>query len=100
MPPKPAQDFFSLDANAQREALIIIKKLQGKILYSDKYYDDNYEYRHVILPKDLSRLVPTNRLMSESEWRQLGVQQSQGWVHYMIHKPEPHVLLFKRPRTA
>ncbi|KAL7699644.1 cyclin-dependent kinase regulatory subunit [Lotmaria passim] len=100
MPAKPAQDFFSLDANGQREALIIIKKLQCKILYSDKYYDDVYEYRHVILPKDLARLVPTNRLMSETEWRQLGVQQSQGWVHYMIHKPEPHVLLFKRPRTA
>ena len=26
----------------------------------------------------------------------LGVQQSQGWVHYMIHEPEPHVLLFRR----
>lgn len=99
MPAKPAQDFFSLDLAGQREALVIIKKLQCKILYSDKYYDDKYEYRHVILPKDLARLVPTSRLMSESEWRQLGVQQSQGWVHYMIHKPEPHVLLFKRDRT-
>ncbi|KAK7198485.1 cyclin-dependent kinase regulatory subunit [Novymonas esmeraldas] len=99
MPAKPAQDFFSLDAGGQREALIIIKKLQCKILYSDKYYDDTFEYRHVILPKDLARLIPTSRLMSEMEWRQLGVQQSQGWVHYMIHKPEPHVLLFKRPRT-
>lgn len=37
--------------------------------------------------------------MSETEWRNLGVQQSVGWVHYMLHAPEPHVLLFRRPIT-
>lgn len=95
-----AQDFFSLDANGQQAALVIIKKLQCKILYSDRYYDDTFEYRHVILPKDLTKLVPRGRLMTETEWRQLGVQQSQGWTHYMIHKPEPHVLLFKRHHTV
>ncbi|KAG0262844.1 transcription factor [Actinomortierella ambigua] len=36
--------------------------------------------------------------MSEEEWRSLGVKQSQGWEHYMIHEPEPHVLLFKREK--
>jgi cyclin-dependent kinase regulatory subunit CKS1 len=25
------------------------------------------------------------------------VQQSRGWVHYAMHKPEPHILLFRRP---
>ncbi|KPM09939.1 cyclin-dependent kinases regulatory subunit 1-like protein [Sarcoptes scabiei] len=34
--------------------------------------------------------------MSESEWRALGVKQSKGWIHYMIHEPEPHILLFRR----
>lgn len=34
--------------------------------------------------------------MSEQEWRALGVKQSHGWVHYMIHEPERHVLLFRR----
>ncbi|XP_074927469.1 cyclin-dependent kinases regulatory subunit 1, partial [Chelonoidis abingdonii] len=53
--------------------------------------------RHVMLPKDIAKLVPKTHLMSESEWRNLGVQQSQGWVHYMIHEPEPHILLFRRP---
>lgn len=43
--------------------------------------------RHVMLPKQLSKLVPTSHLMSEEEWRGLGVQQSQGWIHYMVHKP-------------
>ncbi|XP_051551557.1 cyclin-dependent kinases regulatory subunit-like isoform X1 [Myxocyprinus asiaticus] len=58
-----------------------------QIYYSDKYSDEQYEYRHVMLPKQLSKLVPSSHLMSEDEWRGLGVQQSQGWIHYMIHKP-------------
>ena len=37
------------------------------------------------------------KLLSESEWRTLGVQQSRGWSHYEIHKPEPFILLFRRP---
>ena len=56
-------------------------------------------FRHVHLPKELASRVPKNRLMSEREWRALGIQQSYGWVHYMIHEPEPHVILFRRPRT-
>ncbi|XP_037949025.1 cyclin-dependent kinases regulatory subunit [Teleopsis dalmanni] len=70
-----------------------------QILYSEKYYDDIYEYRHVILPGELSKSVPKSHLMTETEWRNLGVQQSAGWVHFMIHNPEPHILLFRRPRT-
>ena len=54
---------------------------QKQIYYLDKY-DDEFEYRLVVLPKDIARLVPKTHLMSESEWRNLGVQQSQGWVHY------------------
>ncbi|KAF9174446.1 hypothetical protein BGX20_011265 [Mortierella sp. AD010] len=53
--------------------------------------------KHVSLPKAIARYVP-NELMSEEEWRSLGVKQSQGWEHYMIHSPEPHVLLFKREK--
>jgi len=37
--------------------------------------------------------------MSEAEWRNIGVQQSPGWIHYMNHEPEPHILLFRRPIT-
>ncbi|KFM73739.1 Cyclin-dependent kinases regulatory subunit 1, partial [Stegodyphus mimosarum] len=67
------------------------------IYYSDKYYDDKFEYRHVIVPKEIAKLIPKTHLMTENEWRSLGVQQSQGWIHYMIHDPEPHILLFRRP---
>ncbi|KAH9578672.1 Cyclin-dependent kinase [Trypanosoma melophagium] len=95
-----ARDYFSITDPVQKEqARHMISKLQSKILYSEKYYDDEFEYRHVILPKDFARLVPRTRLMDEAEWRQLGVQQSVGWRHYMFHKPEPHVLLFKRPKA-
>ncbi|CAD5209521.1 unnamed protein product [Bursaphelenchus xylophilus] len=68
--------------------------------YSDKYEDEEFEYRHVHVPKEVVRLVPKNRLLSESEWRSLGIQQSPGWIHYMIHSPERHILLFRRPKTA
>lgn len=68
-----------------------------EIEYSDKYSDDLFEYRHVILPKDLFKKIPKNKLLDELEWRNLGVQQSRGWTHYEIHKPEPHILLFRRP---
>ena len=48
------------------------------IYYSDKYTDEHFEYRHVMLPKALAKLVPKTHLMSEAEWRNLGVQQSLG----------------------
>ncbi|KAJ7204286.1 regulatory subunit of cyclin-dependent kinase [Mycena rebaudengoi] len=93
-------------AKEQEEA----KKLEEyieKIHYSDRYTDDTYEYRHVIIPKQLLRLVPKNffneelgtlRLLSEPEWRGIGITQSLGWEHYEVHAPEPHVLLFRRPK--
>ena len=37
-----------------------------EIEYSDKYTDDYYEYRHVILPKDTYKKIPRNRLLTES----------------------------------
>ncbi|KAH8276848.1 hypothetical protein KR026_001627 [Drosophila bipectinata] len=70
-----------------------------QIQYSEKYFDDKFEYRHVILPADLAKHVPKAHLMTETEWRNLGVQQSPGWVHYMVHAPEPHVILFRRKRA-
>ncbi|KHJ49388.1 Cyclin-dependent kinase regulatory subunit [Trichuris suis] len=71
--------------------------MSREIYYSEKYEDEEgYEYRHVHLPKQLARLVPTDRLMPEEEWRRLGIQQSRGWEHYMIFEPEPHIVLFRR----
>jgi len=80
-----------------------------KIHYSERYTDDHYEYRHVILPKPLMKFIPPDfynpdksgalRLLTDDEWRGIGIQQSLGWEHYEVHAPEPHVLLFRRPKN-
>ena len=41
---------------------------------------------HVILPKHIAKNAPKGRLLTETEWRGVGVQQSRGWVHYAIHR--------------
>lgn len=69
----------------------------SSVEYSEKYYDKIYEYRHVILTKELLKQITRNKLLSEEEWRAIGIQQSKGWVHYCIYNKEPHVLLFRRP---
>src|SRR5687767_9655431 len=79
-------------------SFIMAQQKEREIEYSDKYTDDQFEYRHVILPKEYAKLLPKPmRILTETEWRQIGVQQSRGWVHYEVHRPEPHVLLFRRP---
>lgn len=72
-------------------------------VYSDKYADDSFEYRHVIVTKTMAHEIKLlvskrpNELLTEADWRSLGIQQSRGWQHYLYHRPEPHVLLFRRP---
>ena len=56
--------------------------------------------RHVILPPPCAEFLPKDKLFTEAEWRLLGVVQSPGWVHYAHHKPEPHILLFRRQLDA
>lgn len=46
------------------------------------------------------KLTADGRLLEETEWRSLGVEQSPGWAHYGTHRPEPHILLFRRPLPA
>ena len=70
---------------------------QQEFQYSDKYYDEQYEYRHVNIPENLARHLPRDHLLSDAEWRSLGISMSLGWQHYGYHDPEPTVLLFRRP---
>jgi hypothetical protein len=42
--------------------------------------------RHVILPKEIAKSVPKGKILTEMEWRSLGVQQSRGWEHYACHR--------------
>ena len=50
----------------------------------DRYSDDEYEYRHVVLPKTMLKHIPkdyfdpskgTLKLLWEEEWRGLGITQ-------------------------
>jgi len=127
--------------------IIIMVQYTDEIEYSDKYEDDEYEYRHVLLPKDVTKRMlemtaerrraavaaaePTPEIMSargmfrngnqnqsqnhqsqggnnkraptillsEDEWRHLGISQSHGWQHYEVYEPEMHVMLFRRRLT-
>ncbi|CEM09033.1 unnamed protein product [Vitrella brassicaformis CCMP3155] len=82
----------------------------AKPSYSERYRDDTHEFRHVILDKETKKIYDEcirekrkngeDELLTEKEWREvLHLTQSSGWRHYGIYKPEPHILLFKRPRT-
>lgn len=84
----------------------LLEEYIDSISYSARYSDNFYEYRHVILPKAMLKVIPrdyfdpskgTLKLLWEEEWRGLGITQSLGWEHYEVHEPEPHILLFKRP---
>jgi hypothetical protein len=52
-----------------------IKEYADLIYYSPRYYDESSEYRHVTLPKEIAQFLPQNTLLSEDEWRNLGVIQ-------------------------
>ncbi|CAN6626031.1 hypothetical protein TRVA0_010S02564 [Trichomonascus vanleenenianus] len=86
-----------------------LEEFLHQIHYSTRYSDDEFEYRHVILPKNMLKAIPkeyfntetgTLRILMEEEWRGLGITQSLGWEHYETHAPEPHILLFKRPKSS
>eukprot|EP00752_Nemacystus_decipiens_P010373 g9243.t1 len=52
--------------------------------------------RHITLPDAIASRLPKSKLLTEAELQSLGVQQSRGWQHYSIHRPEPNILLFRR----
>ncbi|KAI9254485.1 regulatory subunit of cyclin-dependent kinase [Phascolomyces articulosus] len=79
-----------------RQRLKDIETHKSEIYYSSYYYDDSFAYKHVKLPKTISRWLPHFGLLSHEEWKSLGVEQEPQWKHYMIHAPEPHILLFRR----
>ncbi|MCJ1426832.1 Cyclin-dependent kinases regulatory subunit (Cell division control protein cks1) [Sticta canariensis] len=67
--------------DAERERL---KEFKDSIHYSSRYSDDEYEYRHVQLPKEMVKKIPkdyfdpskgTLKLLWDEEWRDLGITQ-------------------------
>ena len=65
-----------VDADAvqfKRKFTVTMPHFPDEIEYSEKYQDDDYEYRHVLLPRATYKQMPRNRLLFEEEWRHLGV---------------------------
>lgn len=72
----------------------------GQIEYSEKFQDDLYEYRYVILTKEVATkmfelLNDKKTTLGEVDWRDLGITMSKGWIHHESY--QPHTMLFKRP---
>ena len=44
--------------------------------------------RQVTIRKEYANLLPKGRLLSEEEWRRLGIQMSYGWTNYCAYKWE------------
>jgi cyclin-dependent kinase regulatory subunit CKS1 len=65
-------------------------------IYSDKFADAVYEYRHVFLTTAQARVLHPPRLFHESEWRAAGLSMSYGWEHYAWHAPERSIFLVRR----
>ncbi|CDR97566.1 hypothetical protein, conserved [Babesia bigemina] len=90
----------------------------GRIIYSPKFKDQHYMYRFVVLTKEaqeaveaLSRTLPNNgklpcsyipsmggkRFLTEFEIvRQLGIQMSPGWEHFMYFKNTQKELVLRK----
>ena len=74
----------------------MVSEDEAVIEYSSKYRDELHEFRHVVLPRALAKRVPRAQLLSEREWRELGVEGSRGWQHYETRQPGT-TLVFRRP---
>ncbi|EAS00741.1 cyclin-dependent kinase regulatory subunit (macronuclear) [Tetrahymena thermophila SB210] len=72
-------------------------KFPKEIEYSDTYNDDAYFYRNVRLPQDLYKKIPKGKIMTEDVWRSLGIKSSKGWQHFYVYKPEPFIIMLRKP---
>ena len=44
--------------------------------YSERFVDDQFEYRYVILPRDMAADIKARKdpILTEEEWRGMGIQ--------------------------
>ena len=73
-------------------------KYPKEIEHSEKYYDEEYEYKHVTLTEDAAEMIKKGQLLTPDQYVQIGLKQTPGWIHYFSLPHEKHVLLFKRRR--
>lgn len=41
--------------------------------YSERFVDDTYEYRYVILPREMANELKQKKILTEEEWRGMGI---------------------------
>lgn len=70
---------------SRASCLLQIQRLNRICYFNDNYYFFIIRDRYVVLPGDMAKLVPKTHLMTESEWRNLGIRMTPGWVNYMRH---------------
>ncbi|GFE53955.1 cyclin-dependent kinase regulatory subunit [Babesia ovis] len=107
-------DFMVTDA----DDYAVLQTRFGRIIYSPKFKDERYMYRFVVLTKEaqqavdaLSRTLPNSnrkpgsyapppgpkRFLTEFEIvRQLGIQMSPGWEHFMYFKNTNKELVLRK----
>ncbi len=85
---------------------LVAAGLWQEFTVSRRYQDDEYEYRHLHIPRGMAaRFSPASELLSERSIRVMDPQglpglPGTGWEHYMWHHPEKHILLVRRALRA
>ena len=60
------------------------KLLKEKVRYSQRYYDNEWEYRNVSIPREWVKEhsnIENMQILSEEAWRKF-IAQSKGWEHF------------------
>ena len=120
IPTIPSVDYdleYDLDSDLYRgvrDFTSDFSNYQNKISYTIPLNDDlgEFEYRIAILPRrEVNFLIHDHKreknirllkeaisghLLTEPEWRSIGLQMSPGWINYASFPPNPMALLFKR----
>ncbi|CAK0896948.1 unnamed protein product, partial [Prorocentrum cordatum] len=100
--PDSAQAFALARARAATAAEGVMVHYPDEIEYSEKYMDDKFEYRHVMLPKavakDMYKLTNGKRLLEEDPTSGVGWECSRAGAGRTTRSTArtPHILLFRR----
>lgn len=97
-------DFMLTDA----EDYAVLNTRFGRIVYSPKFQDENYMYRFVILTREAQEALEviaknknrnyTTRFLTEYEIiREMGIQMSAGWEHFMYFKNQCREVILRKP---
>lgn len=73
----------------------LAQKKAVELSVEPRYSDNEYEYRHVQLPKNMLKAIPkeyfdpskgTLKLLWEEEWRGLGITQASNTAAYLVNE--------------